>query len=304
VRRRQLVELEDLRWCPRAVRDGGTDWLAFIANASRVFSAIAPKIRAAMNAAGTNAVVDLCSGGGGPWLTLQQELARSGPLRVILSDLYPNVDALQQMRLRSGGRLEFLTTPIDAANVPRELDGVRTMFNAFHHFPPPLARAILADAVAKRRPIAIFEGVDRRIIGLFAMPLQMPLIFLLTPFVRPFRWSRLVFTYLIPLIPFIVLFDGTVSFLRLYLEEDLRELVAAIPGQECFDWDIGSTRIGLLPIGLTHLVGTPRPHSRRPFAPARCLRRGSRVCNHCQPRRGRAGQESGRVLKYEVPPIV
>ena len=33
-----------------------------------------------------------------------------------------------------------------------------------------------------------------------------------TPFVRPFRWSRLLFTYVIPLIPLLVLFDGTVSF--------------------------------------------------------------------------------------------
>ena len=75
----QLVEIEDLPWCPRAIRDGGTDWLRFMANATRAFDAVAPKIRQAMNATGTSSVVDLCSGGGGPWETLAGELAKSGP---------------------------------------------------------------------------------------------------------------------------------------------------------------------------------------------------------------------------------
>lgn len=258
MRRRQLVELEDLSWCPRAVRDGGTDWLAFMFNATKIFGAVAPKIRGAMQAAGTTSVLDLCSGGGGPWLTLQRALARSGPVKVVLSDLYPNVAALEAMRVRSGGRLEYVPSTVDATNVPRHLDGVRTMFNAFHHFRPDLARAILADAVAKRRPIAIFEASNHRAVGLAAMPLQLPALLLLTPFVRPFRLSRLALTYLLPLIPFIVLFDGTVSFLRLYLEDDLRELVAQVPGHEEFQWDIGTTRVGALPLGLTHLVGIPR----------------------------------------------
>jgi hypothetical protein len=88
--------------------------------------------------------------------------------------------------------------------------------------------------------------------GLLAMPLQLPAILLLTPWVRPFRWSRLVFTYALPLIPLLVLVDGTVSMLRLYLEDELRELVASIPGHEGFAWDIGSTPIPGAPVGLTH----------------------------------------------------
>ena len=70
MRRRQLIELEDLAWFPRAVRDGGTDWLGFMANVTGMFSPVAPKIREAMRATGSTQIVDLCSGGGGPWLTL------------------------------------------------------------------------------------------------------------------------------------------------------------------------------------------------------------------------------------------
>jgi hypothetical protein len=258
MRRRQLVEIEDLAWCPRVVRDGGTDWLGFMANATKAFTPIAPKIRAAMQATGTTNVLDLCSGGGGPWRTLQPELARSGPVTVRLSDLYPNIQALERLQQQSGGRIGFHATGVDAANVPAALDGVRTMFNSFHHFPRELAIAILDDAVRQRRAIVIVEGIDSRAVGLAAMPLQAPAMLLLTPWVRPFRWSRLVFTYLLPLIPLLVLFDGSVSMLRLYLPDELRELVACVPGHDGFDWDIGSTPIPGVAVGLTHLVGLPK----------------------------------------------
>jgi hypothetical protein len=152
--------------------------------------------------------------------------------------------------------VRFLPGRVDATNVPPELDGVRTMFNAFHHFPPGIASRILGDAVAKRRPIAIFEGASRRGLGFVAIPMQLPLLALFTPFVRPFRWSRLALTYLLPLIPALVVFDGTMSFLRLYLEEDLRELIRTVPGHETYDWDIGSERVGGLP-GMLYLIGSP-----------------------------------------------
>ncbi len=45
---------------------------------------------------------------------------------------------------------------------------------------------------------------------------------LVTPFIRPFRWSRLVFTYVIPVLPLLIVFDGIVSCLRVYSPDELR----------------------------------------------------------------------------------
>lgn len=258
MRRHQLVELEDLPGCPRAMRDGGTDWLRAMMNWTNVFASAAPKLREVMRATGTSRVVDLCSGGGGPWLTLERELAKSGPIEVVLTDLYPNRDAFDFCRKDSGDRIRFREQSIDATDVPPDLEGVRTLFNAFHHFPPDTARAILADAVKKQQGIAIFEVAGRRAMGLVAMPAQLLAIVVLTPFVRPFRWSRLLLTYVLPVIPFIVAFDGVVSFLRLYLEDDLRALVDSVPGHERFTWEIGVTTVGRLPVGPLYLIGIPR----------------------------------------------
>src|SRR5688500_18135813 len=165
MRRLQFIELEDLPWFPAVIRDGGTDWLAFMFSVSRAFTAAIPTIRTAMAAAPTNVVIDLCSGGGGPWRSLAPALAEHGPIRVVLTDLYPNIQAYTAVRAEAGETIDFHPAPVDATSVPASLQGVRTMFNAFHHFPVSKAIAVLGDAVAAGQPIAMFEAASTRAPG-------------------------------------------------------------------------------------------------------------------------------------------
>jgi len=257
MRRVHLLEIEDQPWCPAPVRDGGTDWLHFMANRHKAFNAMAPRLRRMIERCGARGIVDLCSGGGGPWLALAPLLAAPGSGAIRLTDSYPNVAALNRVSAASEGRIAFCAEPVDAANVPAGFDGVRTIFNAFHHFRPHEARAILADAVAQRRAIAIVEGADHRLLGVLLILLMPLAMLLLTPLIRPFRWSRILLTYLLPLIPLLALFDGTVSMLRIYSPEELREMVAGIPGSESFEWDIGTQPVRGSPVGLTYLIGLP-----------------------------------------------
>ena len=258
MRRVHLLEIEDQAWCPRAIRDGGTDWLHFMANTHKAFNAMAPRLRDVMRRSGCQRIVDLCSGAGGPWLSLAPLLAESGRLEVQLTDFYPNLAALERACGQSHGRIRYCPTPVDATDVPPEMDGMRTLFNAFHHFRPTQARAILVDAVRKRRPIVVVEGADSRVLGIL-MILVMPLAMLaMTPRIRPFRWSRIWLTYALPAIPLLGLFDGVVSMLRIYSPPELRELVESLPEHQSFDWDIGTQAVPGSPIGLTYLIGVPR----------------------------------------------
>ncbi len=108
------------------------------------------------------------------------------------------------------------------------------------------------------------------------------LVLLLTPSLRPFRWSRLFWTYVVPVVPFVIWYDGWISCLRAYSLDDLREMVKVVnantstsqtasdsslgdrslspqtspAGRSSYIWQIGEERAGLLPV--TYLIGYPR----------------------------------------------
>ena len=254
------IEIHEQDWCPAPIRDAATDYLQFASAMGSPYRAIAGRLADAVKRAGTREVLDLCSGAGGPWFELQPLLSESAgdEVRVRLSDLHPNRAAFERAHSRSDGAIEFIAEPVSALAVPRELPGFRTMFAAFHHFRSGDARRILADAVASRRGIAVLEPLGRGIAPLVSVLFAPLACLLVTPFIRPFRWSRLLFTYLVPVVPLVIVFDGVVSCLRTYTPDELRELVDGLdaPG---YRWDIGTEPIPRLPAALTYLIGTPEP---------------------------------------------
>ena len=256
MRRFQLIELEDQPWFPRVIRDLATDYLQFIQARFRMDRAMAPVVRRVLDESGTRAIVDLCSGGSGPLLLLVEDLAADGmPVRVTMTDLYPNVPAFQAIAAQSGGRIGYETRSVDARNVPPDLAGLRTIFNGFHHLKPEDARSVLHAAAAARQPIAIFEVSDRRWSTLIQIALLTPLfVWIATPFMRPFLWRRLFWTYVVPAVPFTCLWDGVVSQLRAYTVDELRGLAE---GSAPMRWDAGHIPIAKGHGRLTYLVGSP-----------------------------------------------
>ena len=47
-----------------------------------------------------------------------------------------------------------------------------------------------------------------------------------TPFIRPFRWRRLFWTYVVPLVPLTCWWDGLVSQFRAYTPSELEDLAS------------------------------------------------------------------------------
>jgi hypothetical protein len=260
VSRIHALELHEQTWCPAAIRDAATDYLQFVTTISNPYAPIVERLRKALAAAGTREVLDLCSGGGGPWFGLQPVLSEElgAPVRVKLSDFHPNEGAFARAKLESDSNIDFVPESVSVLDVPKELAGFRTMFAALHHFRPDAARAIIADAVAERRGIAVFEPLGRSVPALLSVVFAPLAVLVLTPFIRPFRWSRLLLTYLVPIVPLVVLFDGVVSCLRTYTPDELRDLVAGIdaPG---YHWEIGDEAIPRTPASLTYLIGYPKP---------------------------------------------
>jgi len=257
IHRWHLAEIAELPWCPAPIRDGVTDYLQHVIDRTQPYAPVVAVLRQVLapprgEPSGPLHVVDLGAGGGGPWRTLSRELGDR--VRVTLTDAYPNVPAFEALERESGGRIRGEPTPMAADAIPPEMTGVRTMFSAFHHLAPDAAVRLLRRTVRAGHPIAIFEATRRDPIAILLTLITPLLVLLMTPAIRPFRWSRILFTYLIPVIPLVVLIDGVVSCLRTYTPEELLAMgQAAAPSG--VTW-----RAGLLPAGpipVTYLVGIP-----------------------------------------------
>lgn len=260
MRRLHLFEWEDLSWFPHLWRNYMTDVLQFtLTLAAPRAPVIREQLSRLLDRAATDEIVDLCSGSSGPllWFREQLEQERGRPLTVLLTDKYPNLAKFEELAHGSDGRVRFRSDPIDATAVPPELAGLRTLFAAFHHFRPETAQRILADAAEKRRGIAVFEGSERSAKAMALLLLTAPLVvWLATPFIRPFRWSRLFWTYALPVVPLAVWWDGLVSCLRTYTPVELEQLGAAT-GAKNYQWEAGTGRIQGTLARVTYLVGWP-----------------------------------------------
>ena len=129
------------------------------------------------------------------------------------------------------------------------------MFNAFHHFAPAAARAVLACAVETRQPIGIFEIPERALTTMIPLLFTPLFIAMATPFMRPFRWRRLLWTYVFPLVPLMSWWDGLVSQWRAYTVAEMLELTRGLDG---YDWTADRVRIDGTFGHLTYLLGIPK----------------------------------------------
>jgi hypothetical protein len=265
MRRVQFIELHEQPWFPSSLRDDVTDAVQFGFNLMRAYEHTAPLLQSVIDstANGTSdrqSIVDMCSGGGGPWLDLSRKLqcrntSDSAGLQIWLTDKYPNLKAFQSISASSGHNVSYYPESVDAMNVPRALKGMRTMFTSFHHFSPEDARAILQNAVDAGESMGVFEITRRTPSTIGVIFIGTLLLFLHTPRIRPFRWSRLLWTYLIPIIPLVLLFDGVVSCLRTYRPQELRQIVEKLRSCQ-YTWEVGELEGRRAPV--TYLIGYPK----------------------------------------------
>ena len=257
-----LFEFTDQSWYPSLFRRIQTDYLEFVTTRGAGHQNLVPLFARALQHAGTNEILDLCSGAAGPWKRLHTQLRQAGlPVNVTLTDKYPNPEVLQKWTALTKDGITYLPEPVDALHIPSHLPGMRTIFEGFHHFKPEQARLVLQDAVDKRLAVGIFEAslVPPQGLVIFLLsPLMTILGYIFaTPFILPRTWSRFVWTYLLPIVPLATCWDGLVSFLRVYSPKDLKQLTGKLYRDD-YQWEIGQASTGTPLFVFTYLVGYPR----------------------------------------------
>jgi hypothetical protein len=254
--RLHLVEFTDLPGLPRPLRRWLGDYLRGIVTLTGLFEPAAPRIADLLRATGGDRVVDLCSGAGGPWPALARSVEASlgRPVRVLLTDLHPDAGTWAWLEASASTGVSGHPGAVPADDVPSALQGVRTLFDGLHHLPPEAARAVLADAARQGVPLLAAEAVDRSALGFAGVLFSPLLVWGVTPFLRPLSLPRLLFTYLVPLVPLMVLWDGIVSVLRCYRPGELLALAEGLDDR--YAWSV--ERVRRFGPASTVLVGTPR----------------------------------------------
>ncbi len=256
--RLHLFEFEDQTWFPEVIRSGGTDYLRFLFTKTKMYEPTIALIKEALQQSGENRMIDLCSGGGGYMVEVAKAFHATDKNKytTLLTDKFPNIAAYEHIKNNNEASINYFITAVDVLEVPKDLKGLRVLYSAIHHFKPEQVKQILQQAVKANMPIAIFDGGEKNLaimLGIFILhPLGMLLV---TPFLKPFKFSRIFFTYLLPLIPLYTVWDGLVSILRLYNPAALNQIAQSIPNNN-YVWKYGKVKNGL-GIKICYLIGVP-----------------------------------------------
>ncbi len=255
----RLFEIEDFSWLPACWRDQMTDALQFLILDMKAYAPIVPELLWVMQQSRSKQIIDLCSGGGGPWLDLLGRMSKPAESieNILLTDLYPNRQALQRAAAEHD-LLSYCPEPVDALDIPARRQGVRTLFSCFHHFSPAQATSILQDAVNKGSAIGVFEFTGRHRNHLLLLPFVTVGLFVKLLWKRPLSWSRLLWSYLLPVVPLIFWWDSSVSMLHSYTQAELEQILAGVRGRDAFAWEIGESESPLTPLKNTYLIGYPK----------------------------------------------
>eukprot|EP01010_Urceolus_cornutus_P000645 NODE_1162_length_1069_cov_277.257843_g887_i0.p1 GENE.NODE_1162_length_1069_cov_277.257843_g887_i0~~NODE_1162_length_1069_cov_277.257843_g887_i0.p1 ORF type:complete len:329 (-),score=44.49 NODE_1162_length_1069_cov_277.257843_g887_i0:81-1013(-) len=238
-----FFEIMDLDGCPLALKLLTRDTLYWYWTmplpAPRLHrgaaSLVAETVAKRFQAMEVDTLIDLGAGGAGPSTVIRRHLARvtGRPIRLHLTDLVPNKPAWSRFAAAES-EVTFEDGPVDGTRVPRHLRGLRTMFGAFHHLPPPVAVALLQDAVDCGQPVCIVD-LEPSLSMLLMYSLVSSTIANLYALLRQPTWQRL---FCFGAIGFSLAFDGTVSVLRAYSEAELWSMICKVKGHERFHWNV------------------------------------------------------------------
>jgi hypothetical protein len=212
-----VKELEDYPGFPSLLRNFQTEFIGYLVVRFNAYKAFVNYLDALFIP--EKQMMDLCSGSGEPAISIFKNTGNFN--RLVLSDKYPNPVPV------NGANITYLEENIDVLQLKFEPGICYTMFNSFHHFSSAEKLKIIY-RIQNRKARAFFVEILQPTIGCLLKILLLTTVgtILFTPFVRPFSFRRLFFTYIIPINLFTITYDGIVSVFKSYTVNAYRKLFA------------------------------------------------------------------------------
>lgn len=203
----RLPELEDQHWFPDSWRRYQMDFLSLMARWFALYQPVLPLLKSLEAKYGFTEWTDCCTGTSGPVQYLMDQGFR--PARIWLCDRFPApASSLSSPSLPEVVKADLLQDPVPGS-------GLITVFNAWHHF-SETERSVIAQKISlSKRPLLIAEITRPTPVHFLLVTLATTIgVWLLTPFIRPFSWNRILLTYLLPVNVVTITWDGWVSVIR------------------------------------------------------------------------------------------
>ena len=214
-----MKELEDYDWFPTVLRKYQTDFIGYMVIKANLYAALVPLFKEFISKNSTAKIIDLCSGSGLPAIYMHQHAKH---ITTILTDKFPQ-DIITPKNIIAEKE------SVDVLQYQPIANTSYTMYNAFHHFSDKEQIAIVQKMRAHKAPFLFVEILQPNISNVLQIVFTTVIIQLLvTPFLKPFSWQRLFFTYIIPINLFTILFDGLVSVTKSKSMQQYKNLFSTI----------------------------------------------------------------------------
>jgi hypothetical protein len=201
-------ELEDYAWFPKWMRCQQMEFISYMATAFALYKPLATTIDKLIQKTRNQQWTDCCSGAAGPIIYL---LANG----VSVNEVWLTDKFLMTPVFPKAIPATVHCQTVDVLNDPIPGEGVVSFFNAFHHFTKIERIKMLREIADSRRPLFIAEITQPTIASFLCVTAATVLGQLIFAFsVVPFRWSRILFTYFIPLNLLTITWDGWMSVFR------------------------------------------------------------------------------------------
>lgn len=215
MKRKQITQIINTSWCPKFIKKLVAEFLSWFVVKVNATKPFIPLIESMVNDAHSNQIINIDFNIGAGIESVKPYLKED---------------------------IQIKSIPISDFNT--DTKGVYLFLNSFHQLNVKQAKEILSQIVNSKNPIIIVEGNNDSLWQVVGMTVFVPLTTLLTaPFVKPFRLTRLLFTYIIPVLPLIITIDGCIALLKLYNPKDLLELTSSINAPK-YEWKAGKNDNG------------------------------------------------------------
>lgn len=228
-----LFEFNDLPRIPQAFRQTLLEVMELCNRGFRSFNQWAA--RDALDYARRNqcdTIVEL-GAGSGPITKVLAETPEARGLRLVPCDLFPEVDGYRALEQQHPDAVKPIYTPVDFSE-PHDFgpSTVAVLVGTFHHVPSEIRGKTLRSLTKSVKHVMVFEPIRNTPLSIFlAFTAIVPVLLLpLCCLGSPGTWRRILWCWLLPVVPLMFLWDAVVSCLREWSPRRWRRELSEVVG--------------------------------------------------------------------------